>query len=30
MGSMHPGDGHWTTAVAAEEIRPVIQSVGAA
>lgn len=30
MGTMHPGDGHWTTAVAAEEIRPVIQSVGAA
>ena len=29
LGAMHPGDGHWTTAVATEDLRPALQSIGA-
>ncbi|HTO72375.1 MAG TPA: 3-dehydroquinate synthase [Gemmatimonadales bacterium] len=29
IGSIHPGDGHWTTAVPADQLGPVLQSVGA-
>jgi 3-dehydroquinate synthase len=29
LGSMHPGTGHWTTAVSSDELRPQLRSVGA-
>lgn len=29
LGAMHPGEGHWTTAVSPEELRPLLQSIGA-
>lgn len=29
LGAMDPGDGHWTTPVPAEQLGPVLQSIGA-